>query len=247
MKIIPLSEGAFTIDKTKVFVPFDKDKDDLQERAIGSLLVEVQPFAVITKKDILLIDTGLGFSNKDGVLQVHQNLLDAGIDPNEVTKILLSHLHKDHSGGVSKEDKVLGHTFISFPNATYYVNKDEFAFAIEKGSPSYTPKEFEILGTAPNVVFTEGNGKIDDYITYEVTGAHCPYHQVFWIEEDGEKIFFGGDVAPQLQQMKNRFIAKYDFDGKKCMELRQQWWEQGQQDHWTFLFYHDIKTPSTSF
>jgi glyoxylase-like metal-dependent hydrolase (beta-lactamase superfamily II) len=247
MKIIPLSEGAFTIDKTKVFVPFDKDKDDLQERAHGSLLVEVQPFVVITKKDILLIDTGLGFSNKDGVLQVHQNLLDAGIDPNDVTKILLSHLHKDHSGGVSKEDKILGHTFISFPNATYYVNKDEFAFAMEKGSPSYTPKEFEILGAASNVVFTEGNGKIDDYITYEVTGAHCPHHQVFWIEEDGKKIFFGGDVAPQLQQMKNRFIAKYDFDGKKCMELRQQWWEQGQKDHWTFLFYHDIKTPTTSF
>lgn len=247
MKIIPLSEGAFTIDKTKVLVPFDKEKDDLQQRAHGSLLVEVQPFVVITKKDILLIDTGLGFCNKDGVLQVHQNLLDAGIDPMEVTKILMSHLHKDHSGGVSKEDKILGHSFISFPNATYYVNRDEFDFAMEKGSPSYTPKEFEILGTASNVIFTQGNGKIDDYITYEVTGAHCPYHQVFWIEEDGEKVFFGGDVAPQLQQMKNRFIAKYDFDGKKCMELRQQWWEQGQKEHWTFLFYHDIKTPTTSF
>jgi glyoxylase-like metal-dependent hydrolase (beta-lactamase superfamily II) len=247
MKIIPLSEGAFTIDKTKVFVPFDKEKDDLQLRAHGSLLVEVQPFVVITKKDIILIDTGLGFSNKDGVLQVHQNLLDAGIDPMDVTKILLSHLHKDHSGGVSKEDKILGNTFISFPNAAYYVNKDEFAFALEKGSPSYTPKEFEILGTASNVVFTQGDGKIEDYITYEVTGAHCPYHQVFWIEEDGEKVFFGGDVAPQLQQMKNRFIAKYDFDGKKCMELRQEWWEQGQREHWTFLFYHDIKTPTVSF
>jgi hypothetical protein len=27
------------------------------------------------------------------------------------------------------------------------------------------------------------------------------------------------------------------------MELRQKWWEQGEQEHWTFLFYHDIKTP----
>ena len=63
------------------------------------------------------------------------------------------------------------------------------------------------------------------------------------IEEDGEKIFFGGDVAPQLQQMKSRFIAKYDFDGKKCMELRQKWWELSQKEHWTLLFYHDIKTP----
>ena len=105
MKIIPLSEGAFTIDKTKVFVPFNKEKDDLQERALGSLLVEVQPFCIITKKDILIIDTGLGFSNPDGILQIHQNLIDNGVDPMDVTKVLLSHLHKDHSGGVSKEDK----------------------------------------------------------------------------------------------------------------------------------------------
>ena len=246
MKIIPLSEGAFTIDKTKVFVPFNKEKDDLQERAIGSLLVEVQPFCIITKKDILIIDTGLGFCNRDGVLQIHQNLIDNGIDPMDVSKVLLSHLHKDHSGGISKEDTVLGNTFLSFPQATYYVNKNEFDFALQKGAPSYTSREFEILERADNVIFTEGNGKIDDYISYEVSGAHCPFHQTFLIEEDGEKIFFGGDVAPQLQQMKSRFVAKYDFDGKKCMELRQQWWDQGQKEHWTFLFYHDIKTPFLS-
>jgi hypothetical protein len=50
-----------------------------------------------------------------------------------------------------------------------------------------------------------------------------------------------------LQQMKNKFIAKYDYDGKKCMELRQQWWQQGKEERWTFLFYHDIKTPVFKF
>ena len=243
MKIIPLSEGAFTIDKTKQFVPFNTEKDDLQQRPVGSLLVEVQPFCIVTKNDILIIDTGLGFCNPDGILQIHQNLLDNGINPMEVTKVLLSHLHKDHAGGVSKEDKILRQKFFSFPTATYYVNKDEFDFAITKGKPSYTPEEFSILAGADKVIFTQGNGMIDDYIKYEVTGAHCPYHQTFMIEEDGEKVFFGADVAPQLNQMKSKFIAKYDFDGKLCMELRLQWWQQAHDEHWTFLFYHDIGTP----
>ena len=247
MKIFPLSEGSFTVDKTKVFIPFDKETDHLQQRTIGSLLVEIQPFAIVTSKDVIVVDTGLGFSNPDGTLQIHQNLLDNGIGPLEVTKVLLSHLHKDHSGGVSKEDKVLNQKFMSFPNAVYYVNKDEFDFAIAKGKPSYTPTEFEILGKTDQVIFTQGDGMIDSYIKYHVTGAHCPFHQVFWIEEDGQKIFFGGDVAPQLQQMKNKFIAKYDFDGRKCMELRQEWWEQGEKEKWTFLFYHDIKTPVFKF
>jgi glyoxylase-like metal-dependent hydrolase (beta-lactamase superfamily II) len=247
MQIIPLSEGAFTIDSTKQFIPFNKEQDDLQQRTVGSLLVEIQPFCIITAKDILIIDTGLGFANADGSLQIHQNLIDNGINPMDVTKVLMSHLHKDHSGGVSKEDKILQQKFISFPNATYYVNKDEFSAAIEKGKPSYTPAEFEILGESDKVIFTQGNGIIDEYIRYEVTGGHSPHHQVFWIEEDGQKIFFGADVAPQLQQMKSRFVAKYDYDGKLCMELRQQWWQQGQQEKWTFLFYHDIKTPVVAF
>ena len=243
MKIIPLSEGAFSIDKTKVFVPFDKEKDNLPDRPQGSLLVEVQPFVIITGKDIILLDTGLGFSNPDGILQIHQNLTDNGINPVEVTKVLLSHLHKDHSGGVAKEDKILQQHHLSFPNALYYLNKQELAYALEKGKPSYTPDEFQMLQTAPNVEFIEGNGTIDGYIRYEISGGHCPYHIVFWIEEDSQIIFFGADVAPQLQQMKSRFIAKYDYDGKLSMELRSKWWKQAQEEHWTMLFYHDIKTP----
>src|SRR5687768_4112984 len=103
MKIIPLSEGTFTIDKTKIFVPFNQQQDDLQQRPIGSLLVEVQPFAIITSKDVLLVDTGLGFS-VNNELQLHTNLKANGIQPNDVTKVLLSHLHKDHAGGVSMQD-----------------------------------------------------------------------------------------------------------------------------------------------
>ena len=243
MKIIPLSEGAFTIDKTKLFVPFDTGKDDLQQRPVGSLLVEVQPFAVVSAEDVLVLDTGLGFEI-DGELQIHRNLRAAGIDPAKVTKVLMSHLHKDHAGGMSREVKGRpGIRELSFPNATYYVQRKELEYAYERGPTSYITEELDGLKDAPKVVFLDGNGVLDGYIKYEVTGAHCPYHQVFWIVDGGEKVFFGGDVAPQLQQMKSRFVAKYDYDGKKAMELRQQWWEEGKQEGWNFLFYHDVKMP----
>jgi glyoxylase-like metal-dependent hydrolase (beta-lactamase superfamily II) len=257
MQIIPLSEGAFTIDKTKRFVPFDIGKDDLQQRPTGSLLVEVQPFCIVTTEDILVIDTGLGFSH-GGVMQIHQNLRNAGIDPVQVTKVLMSHLHKDHAGGITERSegnretseartKVAGEALapqhMSFPNATYYVQKRELEYAFEKGPTSYIPEELECLRTSSQVVLLDGDGVLDGYIRYTITGAHCPWHQVFWIVDGGETVFYGGDVAPQLQQMKSRFVAKYDYDGKKAMELRQQWWEQGRTEGWTFLFYHDVKTP----
>jgi len=247
MKIIPLSEGTFTIDKTKLFVPFDEDQHELQERPVGSLLVEVQPFVVITERDVLLLDTGLGFS-KNGMMQIHQNLKDARIDPDSITKVLLTHLHKDHAGGVSKEDKLTSLSSLSFPNATYFVQHREIDFAFEKGFPSFIPDELAALKDASNVVLlNEDSGVIDKYINYEVTAAHSPYHQVLWIKENDEIIFFGGDDAPQLQQMKHRFVAKYDHDGKKAMELRRKWWEQGKSEKWTFLFYHDVRNAIWNF
>jgi glyoxylase-like metal-dependent hydrolase (beta-lactamase superfamily II) len=242
-KIIPLSEGAFTVDQTKKFIPFNKQEDDLQVRQKGSLLVEIQPFVVITSSDILLFDTGLGFSDKDGRLQIHKNLAENGINAADVTKVLISHLHKDHSGGIAQPNKRI----VSFENATYYINKKEWEYAIEKGLPSYHVNDFLLLEKRSSLVFTEGDGVIDDYIHYSVTGAHSPFHQVFKITDNDEIIFFGGDVAPQLQQMKSRFKAKYDFDGTAAMELRQKWWQQGQDEKWTFLFYHDIKDPVFSF
>jgi glyoxylase-like metal-dependent hydrolase (beta-lactamase superfamily II) len=241
MKIIPLSEGSFTIDKTKLFVPFDEQSDQLKKRPSGSLLVEIQPFVVVTSKDILLLDTGLGFE-KDGELQLHRNLMDAGINPSEITKVLLSHLHKDHAGGVGLEREGMG-SRLSFPSATYYIQKKELEYAFEKGFPSYITEELACLQNSSQVTLLDGNGVIDNYIQYEVTGAHSKYHQVFWIREENEIVFFGADDAPQLHQMKHRYAAKYDLDGRKAMELRQEWWEKGEKENWTFLFYHDIKTP----
>ncbi len=245
MKIIPLSEGTFTIDKTKLFVPFDQQSHDLQSRPVGSLLVEIQPFVVITEKDILLLDTGLGFAGGEGKMQLHRNLMEAGINPSDITKVLMSHLHKDHAGGVTKEDH---RDQLCLPDATYYIQKREMDFAFEKGLPSFIPDELETLKNSDQVVWLhEDEGSIDDYIRYRITGAHSPFHQVFWIKEGEETIFFGADDAPQLQQMKHRFVAKYDHDGKKAMELRREWWQQGEEENWTFLFYHDVKNPVYRF
>lgn len=246
MKVIPLSEGSFTIDKTKLFVPFNEENDILTDRPTGSLLVEVQPFLIITSKDILLLDAGLGFTLPSGELQIHQNIKAAGYQPEQVTKVLLSHLHKDHAGGIAHpSSKGFGaEESMNFPNATYYVQKRELDFAWRTGAPSFIPDEIEPLLQSHQVAFMHDDaGVIDDYIFYQHTGAHSPHHQVFWIKDEGKTIFFGGDDAPQLQQMKVRYKTKYDNHPEKAMELRQEWWAKGNEEGWTFLFYHDIKNP----
>lgn len=239
MKIIPLSEGAFTVDGSKRFIPFDPSKDDLKSRPRGSLLVEIQPFVVTTNSDVILLDTGLGFTNSDGQLRIHELLLENGIEAADVTKILLSHLHNDHTGGMMMPNKRIS----AFENATYYVNKGEWEMAM-KGSSSYTTNNFKHLC---NIEFVEGNGKIGDQIEYMFTGGHSQYHQAFKITDNGEIAFFGGDVASQAQQLKTKYKAKYDFDPTRAMEWREQWKSEAEQEGWKFLFYHDVKQPIRRF
>lgn len=78
MQIIPLSEGTFTIGADKVFVPYNPQ--DTAPNAKGSLLVEVQPFCVVTDRDVILLDAGLGFA-RNGELQLITNLKANGIQP----------------------------------------------------------------------------------------------------------------------------------------------------------------------
>lgn len=239
-KIFPLSEGTFTVGRDKMFEPFKEDEDHLNDRSTGSLLVEVQPFLVVNDKDVILFDTGLGFKNEEGVLQLTENLANHDVHPEDVTKILLSHLHKDHSGGLAHilEDD-------AFKNAKIYIYFPELEFAFETGAPSYMTEDFELLRNHPNVVWLEEEqGEIDGYISYEHSGGHSPQHIVYWVETEDKKIFFGGDEAPQYKQMVVKYVAKYDFDGKKAMALREKWTEQAREEGWQIMFYHDVKNPT---
>ena len=241
--IYPLSEGVFTIGHDKIFVPFDTIRDTLTDRPTGSLLVEVQPFLVVVGEDVILLDTGLGFNNADGEMQLHANLREQGYEPEQVTKVLMSHLHKDHAGGVLQKE-ASGAVKPALSNATYFIYRAEADYALELGYPSYHPSELEPLFGSGQVVWLEGpEGRINEHITFRHSGAHCPQHIVFTIEDGADTIFFGGDEAPQLKQMKIKYLAKYDYDGKKAMLLREQWAEEGKRNGWQFLFYHDVRSP----
>lgn len=242
-KVFPLSEGQFTVGHDKHFIPFDVQGDELNSRATGSLLVDVQPFLVVTATDVIIFDTGLGFRNKDGVLQLHANLAALGYKPEDVTKVLMSHLHKDHAGCmIYTDDNGLVKT--TFPSAVYYIYRPEADFALSTGAPSYFVKDIEPLLSTSQVSWLDGeSGTIDGYITFLHSGGHCPQHIVYLIDDGTDKVFYGGDEAPQLKQMKIKYVAKYDYDGKKAMALREQYGDKGREEGWQFLFYHDINVP----
>ena len=95
MKIFALGEGSYSVDATKKFIPFNPETDNPKDRP-ASLFIHVNPFLIKPKTDLIVLDTGLDFKDTRDELMLHQNIRHAGFDPDDVTLVLMSHLHYDH-------------------------------------------------------------------------------------------------------------------------------------------------------
>jgi glyoxylase-like metal-dependent hydrolase (beta-lactamase superfamily II) len=243
LQVFTLFEGSYSVDASKKFVPFDPLIHNAKDRP-ASLFIHVQPFLVEMNGSLLLFDTGLGYNNEDGDFILHQNIRNAGFDPDDIDMVLMSHLHFDHSGGMVRY--IDGKMELSFPHATYVIQQGEWESAFTSTSSSYRTEIFDFLQRNAQLHFIEGSGQLTQEISYELTGAHTPFHQVFLLNDGTDKVFFGGDVLPEPEELIKKFIAKYDFDGRKAMELREEFGAKAAIEHWNCLFYHG-KSKTTGF
>ena len=243
MQVYTLNEGSYSVAADKKFVPFDPSKDNPKDRP-ASLFISVQPFLVELNNSLILLDTGLGYSNEEGNMILHENIKKAGFKPEDVEYVLMSHLHFDHAGGmVHKTESGME---LSFPNATYVIQRGEWEGAFTNSSSSYRTEIFEFLQRNAQLIFVDESGQFTPEISHELTGAHTPYHQTWLLDDGTDKVFFGGDVLPEPEELLRKFIAKYDFDGRKAMELREEFGKRAAAENWNCLFYHG-KTRSTGF
>lgn len=243
LQVYTLHEGSYSVDISKKFLPFNPAIHNPKDRP-ASLFIHVQPFLVKLNNTLILLDTGLGYSNDEGKLHLHENIKKAGFNPDDISLVLMSHLHFDHSGGMVHHFN--GEMELSFPNATYVIQRGEWETAFSSSSSSYHTDIFDYVQRNAQIKFIEGTGELMDGISYELTGAHCPFHQVFLIDDGTDKVFFGGDVLPEPEELIRKFIAKYDFDGRKAMELREEFGKKAAAENWKCLFYH-AKSKAQAF
>ncbi|MDQ1162141.1 glyoxylase-like metal-dependent hydrolase (beta-lactamase superfamily II) [Chryseobacterium sp. SORGH_AS 447] len=236
MKIIPLKEGNFSTDAAKDFTLLTEENKD----ALKGIKMSVTPFLIVTEKDVILLDAGIGWKNEKGNTVISEILEKENMHRDQVTKILLSHLHKDH---IETTITRTANSFEpTFPNAKIYIQRRELAFALEnKDSHSFDFDTLEKLIQLENIVWMdEDKGNISEEISFEVVGGHTPFMQVFWIREGNETVFYGADNLPQESYLKYHLAYKSDFDGRKAMELRIGWVKAAAENNWKILLYHDL-------
>lgn len=230
-----LFEGSFSVDASKKFIPFDPTIHRAIDRP-SSMFIHVHPFLIETNDGLVLCDTGLGQTNPEGELFLHQNIKKLGYETEDVKYVLMSHLHKDHAGGMVSFEEGVGR--IAFPEAEYIVQRGEWEDAYSGINNSYRTEIFDVVQRSGNLQLVEGDGIVNDEIRYNLSGGHTQYHQTFHIETGSKHYFFGGDVLPEPQEIFQNYNAKYDFDGRLSKELRKEYWKEGAPQGWIYLFYH---------
>lgn len=226
--------GVFTVTSNKVFHYYNENS------SVVGMKMAIKPFVVQMEKDCFLVDTGFDFDENEEVL-IKSMLLKNNVNPESVTKILMSHLHKDHSKGLMKKMNDVYQS--NFPNATIYIQKREFDFALSQTEvKSYDHGLLLSLKDLPNIVWMEeDHGFITDNVEYQVTGGHSPFHQVFWFRENEEIYFFGGDNLPTKGFVDNFVAFKTDYDGKLACDYRKKWMKIALEENWKIMLYHDTK------
>lgn len=198
----------------------------------------------------ILIDTGLGskFTEKQlGMYSVEQrgNAMDdsmaqCGISREDVTDVVLTHLHFDHAGGSTcVKDGCLATTF---PNAVYYVQSRHLAHALNptvKDRGSFLPNDFEPLLAGGQLEQVDGEVELFKGLRLKVFHGHTFAQQLPFIEDDAGGIFFCCDLFPTTLHLKLPWVAAYDLQPLVTLEEKSTVLKNALHEGWRLFFSHD--------
>ena len=188
----------------------------------------INGYLVHTGDHLVLIDAGAGkLFGKDQQGHIRENFKAAGYQPEQVDTIILTHLHGDHTGGLSKDGKKV------FPNAVVYVNKVDNQYWLSEQTAAKAPLERQIFfklaqqSTRPYVDGEhwkpiEAGTEIVPGIKAVAAYGHTPGHSALEIESNGSRLLVWGDIVHShaIQFAHPEVSIEYDSDTEAAKTTR---------------------------
>ena len=264
LELFVVSDGTFQLDGGAMFGTIPKV---LWERTNPAddrnrILMGLNCLLIRTPTENILVDTGLGnaYNEKFAFLygvdksqtELPRSLAAAGVQAADINKVILTHLHFDHAGWncFQVEDSRNGEGDEgfkpTFPNAVYYINQGELAYAKEpdpRSKPSYLPHTWEPLERRGQVELISGDEEIAPGVAVLSAPGHTPNHQIVTVKSDGLTACFLADLVPTPSHLKTHYVMGFDLDALTAMKNKGRVLKQAQAENWLLIFEHssDIK------
>jgi glyoxylase-like metal-dependent hydrolase (beta-lactamase superfamily II) len=187
----------------------------------------VNAFLIKLPSHTVLVDAGSGDLFGPKLAKLPDSLRASGVKPEDITDILITHIHPDHTGGLTIGGKMV------FPNAPVHVNKRELDFWTDKATgenyPEPTKSFYHQVEPTVGPYAAGGHVKTFESATELFPGlrtlpayGHTPGHTYYVLEDGGEKLVFMGDTihAPDAQFDDPDITIAFDVDQVQAAATR---------------------------
>lgn len=197
--VIALSDGTFAFPNEAWIGATDAEKAGLG----NPVVIGANAYVLRAGKRVFLLDAGAGngtfiTSQFKTVGRVPAELTDAGLAREDITDIVITHMHPDHFGGTVFDGAR------TFPNAKIHVNATEWAFWTQDGFDTTAPEAMRPMVAAVQetarqvkeaVVLQEGEADLGDGVTMLPAFGHTAGHNVVLVDLGTEKLLLLGDTV----------------------------------------------------
>jgi len=205
-----------------------------------------------------LFDTGIGDKQDEKFLSnFHLNgddnllksLSDIGYKPEDITDIVLTHLHFDHCGGAAKYNSDKTGFELVFPNANIYVSRKQWDWAMHPNSrekASYLKENLLPLLESGHLHFIEKEGPLFPNIDIKLFYGHTEAEAIQFINCNGKTIVFTADFIASVAHIPLAYIPSYDIRPLISMEEKANFYKEALENNYILFFGHDLPNECCS-
>ncbi|MCK0470478.1 MBL fold metallo-hydrolase [Halalkalibacter sp. APA_J-10(15)] len=181
-KLMAISDGAFPVTRDFFFA---ETPDELIQHIPTQFRAPLNFLLIDSGDKKVLVDTGLGYEHSPTAGKLLSNLKAAGIDPEDIQTVIITHAHLDHTGGMLTNGKP------TFPHAQYIMHKEEWdVWTSQPDSNEYK----QLLPLKNQIKLLTENKEILPGIRLIHTPGHTAGHLSLSIFSEGEHLMLASDI-----------------------------------------------------
>jgi len=201
----------------------------------------------------ILIDTGVGNYHNDKTIKryglktplfdFNDALAPHHLTTSDITDVILTHLHYDHSGGlVTKHCNVKQSVFT---NATLHMQRAHWLWANQpslKDESGYISCHLETINNHDNVHLIDGPMQFSEHIELLTFHGHTKAMQLPLIHCNSQNYFFTGDLIARVGHLKLKYVMAYDIEPMTSIIEKKALLAKAKKEKWQLIFQHDPNT-----
>jgi len=254
MQLHSIDTGYFKLDGGAMFGVVPKslwtkfnpaDNNNMCTWAMRCLLIE-------EGDRLILVDTGIGDKQSEkffsyfylhGENSLTSSLQDKGYSLDDVTDVILTHLHFDHCGGSIYRDKD-GSLKPTFRNAKYWSHSRHWDWAMtpnNREKASFLKENFEPLLSTDQISFIDKENIGLEFLDFIIAEGHTEAQLIPKISYKDKTLVYCADLMPSPYHIPLPYVMAYDIRPLVTLDEREVFLNNAFENNWTLMYEHDPK------